>query len=65
MLMITPNPVGAGFDWADPSIKTILVLLVPRPVITENTTHMVAKCQHNILLIWHAILNHLQQYFGR
>ena len=28
-LMITPDLVGLWFDWANPSIKTIMVLLVP------------------------------------
>ena len=28
-LIITPDPVGPGYDWVDPSVKTIMVFLVP------------------------------------
>ena len=35
-----------------------------RPVIKENTAHVVAACQDNVLLLCRAIRNLTTQYYG-
>ena len=35
-----------------------------RLVIKENTACVVATCQNNFLLPWHAILNRMPNYYG-
>ena len=42
----------------------LYVTVVIRSVIKENTAHLIATCQNNILLLWCAIPNHTPRYYG-
>ena len=42
---------GASGSW------NYILKMACRPVIKENTAHVVATCQNNVLLLWRVILN--------
>ena len=54
-----PHVAGLSFFFSQYFVRcsSEVAQLVLRPVIKENTTRVIAACQHNVLLIWRTILN--------
>ena len=48
-----PNVALYFYDWEKPHRE---IGIDSRPVIDENTPHVIAACQNNALLLWHLIV---------